>query len=218
MERIKSLKEKNNYVLLVCLILTILLISTVTACRKTELIGIIATSNIIVYPITYVLVTYFRELYGSKKTLKLLNVTLVCTLVSILLIYFSQVFPSQGDDILKGLYESNAQTALALLTAFYFSQSVNLLIYNYLKYEKSIKFLLSSTIAVTLDSLVFAVIGNIGVMGFADIFKLFTGVYIFNAFSLIFYSLIFSLLVKGLEEPKEKEDKKKNKKIKKAQK
>lgn len=214
MERIKKEVDRNNYVLLSCLVLTILLISTITACRKVELIGIIATAHILIYPLTYVLITLFKEQYGNKKTFKLLNVTLICTLVSILLISFSKIFPSYSENTLKELYELNIQTSLALLAAFYLSQTINLLIYNYLRYDKSIKFLLSSTIAVTLDSLVFAVISNIGVMNFTNIFKLFTGVYIFNAFSLIFYSLIFSFLIKDMKEPeKAKNKKKKTKKV-----
>ncbi len=214
MERIKKEGDRNNYVVLSCLVLTILLISTITACRKVELICIIATAHILIYPLTYVLLTLFKEQYGNKKTFKLLNVALICTLVSILLISFSKIFPSYSENTLKELYELNIQTSLALLAAFYLSQTINLLIYNYLRYDKSIKFLLSSTIAATLDSLVFAVISNIGVMNFTNIFKLFTGVYIFNAFSLIFYSLIFSFLIKDMKEPeKAKNKKKKTKKV-----
>ena len=216
MKIVKNDSEKNNYILLTSLIITIVIISAIVAVRKVELIGITATANIIIYPLTYLLVTCFKEKYGDKKTFKLLNVSVICTLVAIVLISFSSVFPNYSINSLAELYKSNVQILLATITAFYSSQTVNLLIYNYLRYDESIKFLLSSTIAVTLDSLIFAAICGINVLSFSEIFKLFTGQYIFNAFSLLFYSIIFSFLIKNFKanKLKEKNQVKKTKKVK----
>lgn len=218
MKVVKNEADKNNYILLTSLIITAVIISAIVAIRKIELIGITATANIVIYPFTYLLVTYFKEKYGDKKTFKLLNILVICMLVAILLIAFSSILPDYNTNVLNELYKSSTQVLLATITAFYFSQTINLLIYNYLKYEESIKFLLSSTIAVTLDSLVFAIIYGINILSFAEIFKLFTGQYIFNAFSLLFYSFIFSLLIKNHRANKIKEERKSKKtKTKKAQ-
>lgn len=212
MKKNKNKTGNSTYILLACLIVTWQIISTILAHQKIELIGITATSNIFIYPVTYVLITYFREKYGPTKVLKLLNIIMICLLMSTILIYFASMIPTVEPNILTNLFNLNIRTSLAVLAAFYLSQTINLYIYDYLRYDKSIKFLLSSTIATTLDSLVFVTISCAGIIKFNELFKLFIGEYIFNAFSLLVYSIVFAFLIKGIKDNQEETKTKKKKK------
>lgn len=207
--------KKNYYTLGVVLFVTCYVTVTLIACRKVELFGIAATASIFIYPLTYLFLTLFREKNGSKKSIELLNITVIATLFSTLLINIAGLLPVQGaNDGLNIFFNSNLRITLAALAAFYFGENLHLMIYDYLEYNKALRFLLAGTIAVTTDGIVFVLLSYIGKLSFGEMTKLFTGQYVFNVFSILIFTFIFAFIISKLKikEPEVKTKKSKTKK------
>ncbi len=188
--------KKNFYTLGVVLFVTCYVTVTLIACRRVELFGIAATASIFVYPLTYLFLTLFREKNGSKKAVELLNLTVIATLFSTLLVNISGLLPVQGiNDGLDIFFNSNLRITLAALASFYLGENLHLMLYDYLEYNKSLKFLLAGTIAVTTDGIVFVLLSYIGKLSFGEMTKLFTGQYVFNVLSILIFTFIFTYVM-----------------------
>jgi len=185
----KKFRESGHMILLI-LFITCYLTANIVALRRIELGGLIAHANVIIYPLTYLLLIIYKEIYGNKKAISILNYSVLAVLFSSLLITISSVLPAQ-DNSLSLLFNYSIRSTVAMIVAFYLSQNINITLYNFLEYRNTLKFLISSIIAVTLDSIIYIVFSYIGVMSFNELVMMFTGQYALSVIICVVYSLIF---------------------------
>ena len=98
---------------------------------------------------------------------------------------------------------------IANLAGFVVGQTLNIYIYYYLGERSGFSYLISSVIAITVDSLIFTSIAFIGVYPLKTIINIFTGQYVISVVITLFYSLCFSYLAPAMKKRKEKIDQEK---------
>ena len=76
---------------------------------------------------------------------------------------------------------------------------------NYKKSYKGFKFLISGVIAITIDSFLFIMLSNIGVLSLGDSFVKFINQFIMGIVMVIFYTLCFTYLVDSVIKSNKKE-------------
>ena len=103
-------------------------------------------------------------------------------------------------DGLDKIFNIDFKLIFASILAFYASQFLNLKIYYYLEGYKGFKFLISGVIAITIDSFLFIMLSNIGVLSLGDSFVKFI-----NIVMVIFYTLCFTYLVDSVIKSNKKE-------------
>lgn len=174
------------------------------AYRKVEINGLTACASVFIYPITYMIAILFRERYGKAKAAKMILFAGFALLLSSVLINFASLYPVYGGqpDGLEIIFSMNYRIVLASIAAFFISQSVCLLIYDYLDYKKPLKFLFAAVIATTLDSLVFVILAYTGISGFREIILTFTGQYVYNVIAVVIYALLFEYFIEQVEKCK----------------
>ena len=203
-------RDKNFYYLLLIILFVITyVISYVLSARTVEFGIVIATASVIVYPLTYFIATFFCERYGKEKLYGLLDYSIFALIFAGILITIASLLPVYGGrDGLSAIFNVDFRILFASLLSFYFGQYLNIRIYQFLDYKKWFNFLVSATIAVTVDALIFVLLGYLGTASFSEIIVLFAGQYVIYVgliivYAIIFYNIVDSIKKVPLEEEKE---------------
>lgn len=190
-------REKNFYYFLVMIVyITCFTTSLIIACRTVSIGNLTPTASFIVYPMTYFLAILFAERYGKRETKLLFHYAVFALLISVLFITVSSTFPVlSGIDGLEPIFNMDYRLVFSSIAAFYISQFVNLELYYYMTGFRGFKFLISSVIAATIDSLVFILLAHVGEVSFSMLMQKFTSQYVVNVFMVVIYTILFTYLI-----------------------
>lgn len=200
-------KEKNFYYFLTMIIFIICFTtSIILACRTIKIGKLAVTASILFYPMTYFIATLFAERYGKEKTFMMFNYAVFALIFMAIMLTITSCIPVYGPyDGLDKVFNMDYKLIFASILAFYVSQFLNLKIYYYLEGYKGFKFLISGVIAITIDSFLFIMLSNIGVLSLGDSFVRFINQFIMGIVMVIFYTLCFTYLVNSVIKNNKKE-------------
>lgn len=195
-------REKNFYYLLITIIFVITyIVSYLLSVRTIKFGAILATANVIIYPLTYFISTLYYERYGKEKFSLLLDFAIISLIFTGILVTVSSLLPVyNGPDGLNALFNIDFRILFASLMSFYLGQYINYKIYCLLDYKKWFNFLVSATIGITLDSLFFVLLGYLGYASFKDILILFSGQYAISVGIIIIYALVFYNIINNVKD------------------
>lgn len=194
-------REKNFYYLLITIFFVITyIVSYLLSVRTIEFGAVLATANVLIYPLTYFIATLYYEKYGKEKFTLLLDFAIISLIFTGILVTVSSLLPVHNNpDGLNALFNIDFRILFASLMSFYLGQYINFKIYCLLDYKKWFNFLVSATIGITLDSLFFVLLGYLGYASFKDILILFSGQYAISVGIIIIYALIFYNIVDNVK-------------------
>ena len=199
-------REKNFYYFLVMILYIIsFTTSLILGCRVVSVGNLTPTASFIVYPMTYFLAILFAERYGKRETKLLFHYSVFALLVSVLFITITSTLPVlSGIDGLEPIFNMDYRIVFSYIAAFYISQFINLEVYYFINGFRGFKFLISSVIAATVDSLVFVLLAHVGTMSMDLIIQRFTSQYVINVFMAVIYTILFTYLIDAVIENKKK--------------
>ncbi len=200
-------REKNFYYFLVMIVYIICFTtSLILSCRIVSIGNLTPTASFIIYPMTYFLAILFAERYGKKETKLLFHYAVFALIVSVLFITISSTLPVlSGIDGLETIFNMDYRLVFSSIAAFYVSQFLNLEIYYYITGFRGFKFLISSVIAATIDSLIFILLAYAGTVSFNLLIQRFTSQYIVSVFMVIIYTILFAYLIDSVIDNKNKQ-------------
>ena len=200
-------REKNFYYFLTMIIFIICFTtSIILACRTIKIGKLAVGASILFYPMTYFIATLFAERYGKEKTFMMFNYAVFALIFMAIMLTITSCIPVYGPyDGLDKVFNMDYKLIFASILAFYASQFLNLKIYYYLEGYKGFKFLISGVIAITIDSFLFIMLSNIGVLSLGDSFVKFINQFIMGIVMVIFYTLCFTYLVDSVIKNNKKE-------------
>ena len=200
-------REKNFYYFLTMIIFIICFTtSIILACRTIKVGKLAVGASILFYPMTYFIATLFAERYGKEKTFMMFNYAVFALIFMAIMLTITSCIPIYGAyDGLDKIFNIDFKLIFASILAFYASQFLNLKIYYYLEGYKGFKFLISGVIAITIDSFLFIMLSNIGVLSLGDSFVKFINQFIMGIVMVIFYTLCFTYLVDSVIKSNKKE-------------
>lgn len=203
-------RDRNFYYLLLIILFVITyVLSFILSARTVEFGIVIATAGVVIYPLTYFIATFFSERYGREKLYGLLDYSIFALIFAGILITIASLLPVYGGrDGLSAIFNVDFRILFASLLSFYLGQYLNIKIYEFLDYKKWFNFLISATISITVDALIFVLLGYLGSTAFKDVIILFAGQYVIYVgltivYAIIFYNLVDSIKKVPLEEEKE---------------
>ncbi len=193
-------KENNYYYIFVIICFVICFVTSFALTTRSIHIGsIVSTASVLIFPMTYFLSTLYTERYGKEKLFNLLVFAVFSLIFCSVLIGLTSLLPISGNNNsdLMGL-GFTFQGVFAFIVGFFVSQIVNIKVYYYLEKNKSLNFLVSSVIAVTIHSILFVVLANFNMVSFKTLVDLTVGEYVLNIFSTVIYSLCFAYIIKAV--------------------
>lgn len=161
----------NLFIFMIMLYTSCLLISNITAFKVVDLHIFTITAGTITFPITYILGDVFSEIYGYRKTKKIILFGFICNLIMVIVFFLAIIMPYPSYFTYQREFEivlSNTPRILcASLSAYLVGGLSNSYVLNYIKDKTKIKPLwirlfVSTVIGELLDSLFFVTIGFIG--------------------------------------------------------
>lgn len=202
-------KEKNFYYFLIMIIFIICFTtSIILACRTIKIGKLAVGASVLFYPMTYFIATLFSERYGKEKTFMMFNYAVFALVIMAIMLTITSCIPIYGPyDGLNKIFNIDYKLIFASIVSFYISQWINLKIYYYLEGYKGFKYLIAGVIAITIDSLLFIFLSNIGVLSLSASFVKFINQFIMGIIMTIFYTLCFTYLIDSVIKTTEKEQK-----------
>ena len=199
-------RDKNFYcVFIMFLFVTCYITCFIMASRIIEFGGLIATAGAIIYPFTYFIAILYYERYGKNKIFELINFTILALIFMGLLLALASTFKVYGStDGLEKIFDVDFRMLFSSVVAFIVGQYINISIYNYLGHKKGVDFLISGTIAITIDSFLFICLTYLGTLPVQQIMAMATGQYVLGVIAIIIYALCFHSLIPSLLENKSK--------------
>ena len=204
------MKRENSFyfVFIMFLFVTCYLTCYILSNRIVEFGGLIATASAIIYPFTYFIAILFYERYGKNRVFELINFSIISLIFMGLMIALASTFTVYGGaDGLDKIFNIDFRVLFSSVVAFIVGQYVNIKIYDYLGTKKAHDFLVSGTIAITIDSFLFIGLAYLGAAAFGEVLSLATGQYVFSVVGIIIYALCYSSLIPSLLKAKAKEEK-----------
>lgn len=210
-------RDKNFfYILSIIIFIIAYTISLVLACRTIQFSTLTLSGAVLVYPITYLILVLFSERYGKEKCKMMIFYAILALIAMVIFITISSFLPVKNRvDGLEPIFNLDFRIVIASLLSFTAGQLLCLEIYYFLAGFRGFRFLMAGVIAVTVDTLIFITLSNVGLptTTFANILQLFTSQYIIYVVLIIIYSIIFTyaidFILKKKKEELPSEDKKK---------
>lgn len=201
-------RDKNFYcIFIMFLFVTCYLTCFIMSSRTIEFGGLIATASAIIYPLTYFIAVLYYERYGKNKIFELINFTIVALIFMGIMLALANTFKvAGGNDGLESIFNVNFRMLFSSIVAFIVGQYINIGLYNFLEHKKGFDFLISGTIAITIDSFLFIFLTYLGVEPFNIIISLATGQYVLSVIAIIIYALCFNSLIPSLLSSKVREE------------
>lgn len=196
-------KDKNFYHVLIMILFVVSFVSAFFLAEYSVHLGkLVASASVVLFPMTYFLITLFSERYGKEKT----HTLIMYAVVSLLFVsVFATVAYFLGPDDGTGLKMVDYQLIFAAIAGFVVSQITHLEIYYYLNTNKKIDFLIAGVISVSINVVLFIGLGYLGKESFTDIMQLMLGQFVFSVLAMIVYFLCYAYLIPTVVETKEKE-------------
>ena len=173
------------------LFVTMLLLANTLATKIVDIYGLTVAGGILCFPIAYVINDVFAEVYGYKKTVKVIWFGFFCLILSVLLYQVSIAMPSaafwvssRGDSGIQNMdtaYEAifgmTWRIAIASLLAYLVGSFINAFVMSKLKVITKGRYLWVRTIGSTVagegvDSIIFAFVAFYGVFDIDSILTL----------------------------------------------
>ncbi len=176
----KEIKENYSEIFLFISILfiTCILVSNILASKIINIFGISMTGGVLVFPITYIIGDVLTEIYGYKKSKKIIIYGFTCNLIMVILFYIAMKLPYPeyylNQDAFVAVLSSTPRLLLASFIGYLVGGLTNSYIMDYIKNNSKIKYLWFRTITSTiigefLDTSIFLIIGFIGTMKTNDL-------------------------------------------------
>lgn len=176
----KEIKENYSEIFLFISILfiTCILVSNILASKIINIFGISMTGGVLVFPITYIIGDVLTEIYGYKKSKKIIIYGFTCNLIMVILFYIAMKLPYPeyylNQDAFVAVLSSTPRLLLASFIGYLAGGLTNSYIMDYIKNNSKIKYLWFRTITSTiigefLDTSIFLIIGFIGTMKTNDL-------------------------------------------------
>lgn len=176
----KETKETYSEIFLFISILfiTCILVSNILASKIINIFGISMTGGVLVFPITYIIGDVLTEIYGYKKSKKIIIYGFICNLIMVILFYIAMKLPYPeyylNQDAFVAVLSSTPRLLLASFIGYLAGGLTNSYIMDYIKNNSKIKYLWFRTITSTiigefLDTSIFLIIGFIGTMKTNDL-------------------------------------------------
>ena len=163
----------NLFILLVALFVTVLLVSNIIAVKLIQVAGLILPAAIIVFPISYILGDVFTEVYGYRRTRRVIWLGFFCNLVAVIAIWLGGIVPAapfwDGQTAYERILGYTPRLLLASFLAYLVGEFANAFVLAKMKILTQGRWLWTRTIGSTLvgqglDSLVFITIAFAGTM------------------------------------------------------
>ena len=209
-------RDKSFYcIFIMFLFVTCYLTCFIMASRTIEFGGLVATASAIIYPFTYFIAILYYERYGKNKIFELINFTIIALIFMGIMLALANTFKvAGGSDGLESIFNVNFRMLFSSVVAFIVGQYINIGLYKFLGHKKGFDFLISGTIAITIDSFLFVFLTYLGVASLNDIVSLATGQYVLSVIAIIIYALCFHSLIPSLLTNKDKALKEEEKELK----
>lgn len=176
----KETKETYSEIFLFISILfiTCILVSNILASKIINIFGISMTGGVLVFPITYIIGDVLTEIYGYKKSKKIIIYGFICNLIMVILFYIAMKLPYPeyylNQDAFVAVLSSTPRLLLASFIGYLAGGLTNSYIMDYIKNNSKIKYLwfriiTSTIIGEFLDTSIFLIIGFIGTMKTNDL-------------------------------------------------
>lgn len=176
----KETKETYSEIFLFISILfiTCILVSNILASKIINIFGISMTGGVLVFPITYIIGDVLTEIYGYKKSKKIIIYGFICNLIMVILFYIAMKLPYPeyylNQDAFVAVLSSTPRLLLASFIGYLVGGLTNSYIMDYIKNNSKIKYLWFRTITSTiigefLDTSIFLIIGFIGTIKTNDL-------------------------------------------------
>lgn len=178
----KKKETKENYseifLFISILFITCILVSNILASKIINIFGISMTGGVLVFPITYIIGDVLTEIYGYKKSKKIIIYGFICNLIMVILFYIAMKLPYPeyylNQDAFVAVLSSTPRLLLASFIGYLAGGLTNSYIMDYIKNNSKIKYLWFRTITSTiigefLDTSIFLIIGFIGTMKTNDL-------------------------------------------------
>lgn len=201
-------RDKSFYcIFIMFLFVTCYLTCFIMASRTIEFGGLVATASAIIYPFTYFIAILYYERYGKNKIFELINFTIIALIFMGIMLALANTFKvAGGSDGLESIFNVNFRMLFSSVVAFIVGQYINIGLYKFLGHKKGFDFLISGTIAITIDSFLFVFLTYLGVASLNDIVSLATGQYVLSVIAIIIYALCFHSLIPSLLTSKIREE------------
>lgn len=174
----KEILNSNTFLFLAILFVTCILISNILASKLILIFGIAMTGGVLVFPISYILGDVITEVYGYKKSKRVIIYGFICNLIMVILFSIAITLPYPEYWINQEAFETILSNTPRLLLASFIGYLIgglsNSFIMEYIKNNSKIKFLwfrtiLSTIVGEGLDTFIFLIIGFYGTMKTGDL-------------------------------------------------
>lgn len=159
--------KDNIYIFLLCLFCNVFVVGNLIFKKFVNLsffgLNFDVSVGILLFPVTFIISDLVTEFYGKKKAFKMVNISIIITLINILIIYIANIFNatswSEVDNKTFNLvFGSFSSAVFASLVANYISQNCDIIIYDFIKNLTNSKYLwirnnISTFIAQTIDTI-----------------------------------------------------------------
>ena len=200
-EYVKKDKEddkcSNLFVLISVLFVSCILISNILASKILSIFGMTMTAGVLVFPISYILGDVITEVYGYKKSKRLIIYGFICNLIMVLLFALAIKLPYpdfwNNQEAFVAILSSTPRILLASFVGYLIGGLSNSFIMDYIKNNSKIKFLwfrtiLSTIVGEGLDTLFFLVIGFKGTMPFTNLMYM----VVYQSLAKILYEIVLT--------------------------
>ena len=181
--KLKEEKHKKElyseiFLFISILFITCILVSNILASKIITMFGISMTGGVLVFPITYIIGDVLTEIYGYKKSKKIIIYGFICNLIMVILFFIAMKLPYPeyylNQDAVVAVLSSTPRLLLASFIGYSVGGLTNSYIMDYIKNNSKIKYLWFRTITSTiigefLDTTIFLTIGFVGTIKTNDL-------------------------------------------------
>lgn len=210
----KGIKQFKYLDVLTAFFVAVLIISNVASSKITQIGPFALDGGTLLFPLTYIFGDILTEVYGFKKTRKVIWLGVIANLVMALCFMAVGALPAASDWPNQQAYMAilglTPRIVIASITAFFAGEFINSVILSKMKLKTKGKYLWSRTISSTLvgqlvDTLVFITIAFAGVLPSSLLVSLIISNYIFKVGIEVLFTPITYKVVSFLKK-QEKED------------
>lgn len=168
----KKIVYSELFLTLSILFVTCLLMSNILAAKLLKIGNYSITAGVLVFPISYIINDIFSEIYGYKKTKKIVLIGFAMNIFMVLIFSLAIFLPApiwfESSDSFALILGTTPRTCIASLMAYLFGSLVNSKVLVKLKRKNEKQFglraIISTICGETVDSLLFVSIAFIGSM------------------------------------------------------
>lgn len=180
MKKNKKTTYSELFLILSGIFITCLLLSNVLAAKLLKIGKYSITAGVLVFPISYIVNDVFSEIYGYKKTKKVIYLGFIMNIFMVLIFTLAILLPApvwyENSEAFKLILGTTPRVCLASLVAYLFGSLINSKVLVKLKENKNNKFgiraVLSTLCGEFVDSLLFVTIAFIGNVPTQEIFTM----------------------------------------------